>query len=93
MASKKSGGSTKNQRDSNPKYLGVKANHGEVVTQGSIIIRQRGTKFVAGKNVGTGSDYTLYAKVAGMVNVTEKQKQNFDGSKTRRKVVEIKPTV
>lgn len=89
MASKKAAGTAKNLRDSNPKYLGVKANHGQVVTAGSIIIRQRGTKFVAGKNVGTGKDYTLFARIAGKVDMAERQKINYDGSKVRRKVVSI----
>lgn len=89
MASKKAGGSTKNSRDSNPKYLGVKVNDGQMAKVGSIIIRQRGTKFVPGKNVGLGSDYTIYSLVAGKVSMTERQKVNYDGSKTRRKVVSV----
>lgn len=68
MASKKAGGSTKNGRDSNPKMLGVKAFGGEKITTGSIIVRQRGTKFHAGVNVGIGRDHTLYALVDGVVN-------------------------
>ena len=67
MASKKAGGSTKNGRDSNPKMLGVKAFGGETVTAGSIIVRQRGTKFHAGKNVGVGRDHTLFALIEGVV--------------------------
>lgn len=67
MAHKKAGGSTRNGRDSNPKYLGVKCYGGEEVTAGSIIVRQRGTKFHAGMFVGIGKDGTLYAKVAGRV--------------------------
>jgi large subunit ribosomal protein L27 len=67
MASKKAGGSTKNGRDSNPKYLGVKAFGGQQVTAGSIIVRQRGTRFAAGKNVGMGRDHTLFALVDGVV--------------------------
>lgn len=68
MASKKAGGSTKNGRDSNPKYLGVKAFGGEFVTAGSIIVRQRGTKFHAGRNVGLGRDHTLFALSDGVVS-------------------------
>lgn len=68
MASKKAGGSTKNGRDSNPKMLGVKAFGGEKVSTGSIIVRQRGTKFHAGLNVGIGRDHTLYALTDGIVN-------------------------
>lgn len=67
MASKKAGGSTKNGRDSNPKMLGVKRFGGEKVTAGSIIVRQRGTRFHAGVNVGVGRDHTLYALTEGVV--------------------------
>ena len=67
MAHKKGQGSSRNGRDSNAKRLGVKAFGGEVVTAGSIIVRQRGTKFVAGQNVGTGRDWTLFALKDGQV--------------------------
>ena len=67
MAHKKGGGSSKNGRDSNPQYLGVKAYGGQTVTAGSIIIRQRGTKFHPGFNVGIGKDDTLFALKAGKV--------------------------
>ena len=67
MAHKKGQGSSRNGRDSNAKRLGVKAFGGEHVTAGSIIVRQRGTKFVAGQNVGTGRDWTLFALVDGQV--------------------------
>ncbi len=67
MASKKAGGSTKNGRDSNPKMLGVKSFGGEHVVPGRILVRQRGTKFHAGKNVGVGRDHTLYALKEGVV--------------------------
>jgi large subunit ribosomal protein L27 len=67
MASKKAGGSTRNGRDSNPKYLGVKRYGGQQVIAGNIIIRQRGTKVHAGVNVGIGRDHTLFAKTAGKV--------------------------
>ena len=70
MASKKAGGSTKNGRDSNPKMLGVKAFGGELVTAGSIIVRQRGTKFHVGQNVGIGRDHTLFALIPGHVKFT-----------------------
>lgn len=68
FAHKKGGGSTKNGRDSQSKRLGVKAYDGEVVTAGSIIIRQRGTKVYPGTNVGLGKDYTLFALKDGKVN-------------------------
>ena len=67
MAHKKGQGSVRNGRDSVSKRLGVKAFGGEFVTAGSIIVRQRGSKFVAGKNVGIGSDWTLFALTAGKV--------------------------
>lgn len=67
MAHKKAGGSTRNGRDSNPKYLGVKRFGGESVAAGEIIIRQRGTRVHPGKNVGCGRDHTLFAKSAGEV--------------------------
>ncbi len=68
MAQKKGGGSTRNGRDSQPKMLGVKAFGGQVVPAGSIIVRQRGTKFHAGDNVGMGRDHTLFALVDGQVS-------------------------
>ncbi|MEI6096509.1 MAG: 50S ribosomal protein L27, partial [Gammaproteobacteria bacterium] len=61
MATKKAGGSTRNGRDSNPKYLGVKRSDGQLVQAGEILVRQRGTKFHAGNGVGLGRDHTLYA--------------------------------
>lgn len=67
MAHKKAGGSTRNGRDSNPKMLGVKRFAGEFVQAGNIIVRQRGTKFCAGANVGIGKDHTLFALVSGCV--------------------------
>ncbi len=67
MAHKKGVGSSKNGRDSNPKMLGVKRYGGELVTAGSIIIRQHGTHIHPGNNVGKGSDYTLFAKVDGLI--------------------------
>jgi large subunit ribosomal protein L27 len=68
MAQKKGGGSTRNGRDSKPKMLGVKVYGGEKVSAGSIIVRQRGTKFHAGSNVGMGRDHTLFALVDGQVD-------------------------
>jgi large subunit ribosomal protein L27 len=67
MAHKKGQGSSRNGRDSNPQYLGVKRFGGETVTGGSILVRQRGTRFFPGINVGMGKDDTLYAKIAGVV--------------------------
>ncbi|MGB4061315.1 MAG: 50S ribosomal protein L27 [Burkholderiaceae bacterium] len=76
MAQKKGGGSTRNGRDSKPKMLGVKAFGGEAVSAGSIIVRQRGTRFHAGNNVGMGKDHTLFATVNGHVNFAIKGELN-----------------
>ncbi len=76
MAHKKAGGSTRNGRDSNPKYLGVKRYGGQVVKSGEIIVRQRGTKFHPGKNIGIGKDHTLFAKAAGKVKFTVQGPKN-----------------
>lgn len=72
MAHKKAGGSTRNGRDSNPKYLGVKRYGGESVVAGNIIVRQRGTRFHAGANVGIGRDHTLYALSDGKVKFQQR---------------------
>jgi len=72
MAHKKGVGSSRNGRDSNAQRLGVKAFGGQLVTAGSIIIRQRGTKFKMGVNVGMGTDHTLFAKVEGKVRFQDK---------------------
>jgi large subunit ribosomal protein L27 len=72
MAHKKGQGSSRNGRDSQPKMLGVKRFAGQFVTGGSIIVRQRGTKFYAGTNVGMGRDHTLFAKIDGVVQFTDK---------------------
>ncbi|GIX22925.1 MAG: 50S ribosomal protein L27 [Caldimonas sp.] len=84
MAQKKGGGSTRNGRDSQPKMLGVKVFGGQVVSAGSIIVRQRGTRFHAGVNVGTGRDHTLFALVDGQVSFDVKGPLN-------RKVVSVTP--
>jgi len=80
MASKKGVGSTRNGRDSNPQYLGVKIYGGQAIEAGNIIIRQRGTEFHRGANVGMGRDHTLYALVNGTVDFAVK------GPKKRRTV-------
>lgn len=89
MAHTKAGGTTKNLRDSNPKYLGVKRSDGQVVRTGEIIVRQRGTAIMAGKNIGVGVDHTLFALTDGKVSFTSKRKQNFDGSSSRRRVANV----
>ena len=85
MAHKKSGGSSKNGRDSNPKYLGVKKYGGEQVVAGNILIRQRGTRTYAGKNVGMGKDHTLFALSDGVVK--------FERKAGNRKFVSVLPVV
>jgi len=90
MAKTKATGATKLGRDSNPKYLGVKLYEGEKTKPGSIIIRQRGTKFLPGKNVRRGEDDTLYAVIEGVVYFTTKRKKGFDGSQRIVKIVEVK---
>jgi large subunit ribosomal protein L27 len=82
MAHKKSGGSAKNGRDSQSKRLGVKRSGGQYVTAGSILVRQRGTPFKPGLNVGRGGDDTLFAKISGQVHFEQKSK---------RKVVSVLP--
>jgi large subunit ribosomal protein L27 len=72
MAHKKAGGSTRNGRDSNPKYLGVKLYGGQAVNAGNIIVRQRGTQFHPGTNVGLGRDHTLFALVDGVIDFSVK---------------------
>lgn len=76
MAHKKAGGSTRNGRDSNPKFLGVKRFGGQMVNAGEILVRQRGTRFHAGEGVGCGRDHTLYALVSGLVRFTVKGVKN-----------------
>ncbi len=84
MAHKKAGGSTRNGRDSNPKYLGVKRFGGQFVNAGEILVRQRGTPFHAGEGVGLGRDHTLFAKMTGLVKFIVKGPKN-------RKYVTIEP--
>jgi large subunit ribosomal protein L27 len=84
MAHKKAGGSTRNGRDSNPKYLGIKRYGGQLINAGSIIVRQRGTAFHPGRLVGIGRDHTLYALATGRVVFSVK------GPKARR-TVSIEP--
>ena len=84
MATKKAGGSSRNGRDSNPKMLGVKAYGGQLISAGSIIVRQRGTQFHPGKNVGIGKDHTLFTKVDGYVSFSE-------GGKFNRRIVSMIP--
>lgn len=89
MAHTKSGGSTKLGRDSKAKRLGVKRQNNQAVKAGEILIRQRGTKYAAGKNIKRGGDDTLYAVKAGVVKFGRKRKVNFDGSKKQITVISV----
>ncbi len=89
MSKTKATGSSKLGRDSQAQYLGVKLYAGEKAKAGSIIIRQRGTKFLAGDNVRQGKDDTLFAVKAGTVKFTTKRKIKFDGSQRTAKVVNV----
>ncbi len=89
MASKKAGGTAKNLRDSNPKFLGVKLYAGQKAQVGSIIVRQRGTRILAGRNTGLGKDHTIFATKQGIVSYSSKNKPNFNNTKTARKVANV----
>ena len=77
MAHKKGGGSSRNGRDSNAQRLGVKRFGGQIVKDGEILVRQRGTKIHPGQNVGLGTDYTLFAKVAGTVEYVNRNNRKY----------------
>lgn len=89
MAHKKAAGTTKNGRDSNPQHLGVKVNHGQSIAVGQIILRQRGTTVLPGRNVGTGKDYTLFALKNGKVEFGTKRKTSFNNDIDRKKIVHV----
>ena len=89
MAHKKAGGSSKNLRDSNPQYLGVKLSDGQQAKTGQVIVRQRGTKIMAGTNVGVGKDDTLFALRDGRVQFGSKRKKNFNNTVSRRKIAHV----
>ena len=89
MAHKKAQGASKNTRDSNPKFLGTKLYAGQFATPGAILVRQRGTVIMAGTSVAVGKDHTLYALKEGFVTFTNKRKQNFDGTRTVRKMAHV----
>jgi large subunit ribosomal protein L27 len=91
MSTTKSSGTAKNMRDSNPKYLGVKLADGQKAKAGQILVRQRGTRYLAGKHVGIGRDHTLFALVEGVVRFATKRKKKFDGSRRLAKEVHILP--
>ncbi len=91
MAHTKAIGTTRNGRDSQPKYLGVKLDNGQNAIIGNIIIRQRGTKYVPGSGVRLGSDYTIYAVAVGKVKFTTKRKTGYNGDRRVVKVVSVVP--
>lgn len=90
MAHKKAGGTAKNLTDVNPHYLGIKLYDGEKAGVGSIIVRQRGTRILAGRNVGTGKDHTLFALKTGVVAYGSKRKKSFTNHIVVKKTVSIK---
>jgi large subunit ribosomal protein L27 len=89
MAHTKAGGSTKNLRDSRPKYLGIKLSGGEAARTGMIIVKQRGSHFVAGEGARMGKDDCIYAMRAGKVVFKDKRKTRFDGSRSTYKQVSV----
>lgn len=89
MASKKAGGTAKNLNTSQPKYLGVKLYAGEAVMPGQVIVRQRGTAMVPGKNVGLGKDHTLFALAQGVVAFRDVRKVSFTGRTKTRSAVDV----
>lgn len=90
MAHTKAGGSTKLGRDSQSKRLGVKLFGGQEITNGAIIVRQRGTKMVPGEGVAVGRDHTIFATRAGKVEFRSVRQTKFTGTKSRHTVVEVK---
>ncbi len=91
MAHRKAGGTARNLRDSNPQYLGVKIADGEKAKAGAIIVRQRGTDVMPGKNVDTGKDHTIYAMIDGTVKFGKTRKTNFDNKVVVKKIVHVLP--
>lgn len=89
MAHKKAGGSTQLGRESESKRLGVKIYSGQPAAAGQIIIRQRGTRYIAGEGVKMGGDDTLYAGISGLVHFRRRQKRNFAGVNKTRTIIEI----
>jgi len=91
MATKKAGGSSKNNRDSNPKYLGIKVSPGSSAQVGSVLVRQRGSDVLPGKGVLMGRDHTLFAIKNGVVSISYKRKVHFDNKVIRKKVLNVVP--
>lgn len=91
MAHTKAKGTSKNLRDSGPQYLGIKLSDGQYANIGCILVRQRGSKILAGKNVKKASDDTLYSMADGLVKFTQKRKTRYDGQNKTYKVVNVLP--
>lgn len=91
MAHKKAAGGTKLGRDSQSKRLGIKLFEGEFASPGSIIVRQRGTKYIAGENTSLGKDHTIFAVTKGLVKFKKKMLPNFTGNKKRKTIINIAP--
>lgn len=89
MAHKKAGGSAKNLTKRNPQFLGTKLYGGEAARIGNIIVRQRGSKIIAGRNTGMGKDHTIFSLKDGIVSFKDKRKTRYDGRIVSRKVVEV----
>ncbi len=89
MATKKAAGTTKNGRDSNPRYLGIKITDGDIAQVGSIIVRQKGVNIMAGKNTKMGKDYTVFAVKAGKVKFASKRKMSFDNKMEKKGIVSV----
>ena len=89
MATKKSAGTTKNGRDSNPRYLGIKLYAGETAKMGSIIVRQEGLNTLAGKNTAIGRDYTIYSTKDGIVKNSTKRKTGFNNKVKVKNIVSV----
>ena len=89
MAHKKAAGTTKNGRDSNPKYLGIKIYDGGAAKTGSIVLRQRGSQILPGRGVRLAKDYTIFSLKDGIVKMTSKRKVHFDGSVITKKVANV----
>ena len=89
MATRKAAGSAKNLTDSNAQYLGIKKSDGEVVSAGNIILRQRGSKYISGKNTSYGKDYTVFALTDGKVKYGQKRHTNFDNTWKVKKTVQV----
>lgn len=89
MAHKKAAGTTKNGRDSNPRYLGIKIADGDIAQVGSIIVRQKGATIMSGRNTKIGKDYTVYAVKDGKVKFATKRKMSFDSKMEKKGIVSV----